>query len=80
MEVDFKDPNELAKVFIIKNRGFLRQKNQYPAGYIGTPIWNIDLPLFAQNNSWDIFNYPSNFRPLKSNKTVVAGTKELTFI
>ena len=34
---------------------------------------------FKQVNAWDIYNYPSNYRALMPNKTIKAGTKELTF-
>ena len=42
--------------------------------------WNTALNTnFKQVNAWDIYNYPSNYRALMPNKTIKAGTKQLTF-
>jgi hypothetical protein len=46
--VDFKDPDELAKVFIITNLGVLRRKNKLSDyGLVSKVIpWNLNLPAF----------------------------------
>jgi len=56
--VQFSDADEIAKVFIIKNLGVLRQHNKPPPGYKGDrdPI-NLNLPIFKQRNPWDIWNF-----------------------
>jgi hypothetical protein len=46
--VDFKDPDELAKVFVITNLGVLRRKNKLSDyGLVSKVIpWNLNLPAF----------------------------------
>jgi len=46
--VNFTNPHELTKVFIVKNLGVIRPKNPAPANYKGDPerIWNLNLPIF----------------------------------
>ena len=79
LKVNFTDPNQLAKVYLVKNSGFIKEKPVKPANMTTIP-WNMALNTnFKQINAWDIYNYPSNYRPLFPNKTIKAGTKQLTF-
>jgi len=57
-KVQFSDPNEVAKVFIIKNLGVVKAKNPHPSFYKADrdPI-NLNLPIFKQRNPWDIWNF-----------------------
>jgi hypothetical protein len=56
--VQFSDADEIAKVFVIKNLGVVRQKNERPPYYKADrdPI-NLNLPIFKQRNPWDIWNF-----------------------
>jgi hypothetical protein len=50
-------PEQLTKVFVVKNSGVIRQKNLPPPNYHGGPIWNLNLPLYLQKEAWEINNY-----------------------
>ena len=79
LKVNFTDTTELVKVFLVKNVGFQKEKKIKPANMTTIP-WNMALNnQFQQLNTWDIYNYPSNYRPLKPNRTIKAGSKSLTF-
>lgn len=56
--VQFYGADEIAKVFIIKNLGVVRQKNKAPAFYKADrdPV-NLNLPIFQQRHPWDIWNF-----------------------
>jgi hypothetical protein len=79
LKVNFTDPLELAKVFIVKNVGYIKEKPVKPANLTTIP-WNLALNnQFVQQHSWDIYNYPSNYRSLYPNRTIYSGQKSLTF-
>jgi hypothetical protein len=60
LKVNFKDVNELVKVYLVKNIGFTRDPIVVPSNATEIP-WNMRLNEFVQYNSWDIHNYPSNY-------------------
>lgn len=70
------DAKELSKVFLIENKGVLRQSNAPPAKYHGKPdrIWNLNLPIFLQKEGWEIDVFQSNYkRGIKKGSKVTAG-------
>lgn len=74
------EAKELSKVFLIRNRGVLRQTNAPPATYSGAPerVWNLNLPIFLQKEGWEIDVFQSNYkRPVSPKQIVRAGTKTL---
>jgi hypothetical protein len=81
-KVQFNDTNEIAKAFLISNKGVMRQKNLPPANYTATtPIWNLNLPLFAQKKPWRIDNFKTNFRKIRpKGDKIKAGKKTLKFL
>ena len=83
LTVDFSDPQQIEKVFLIKNLGVLRQNNAPPSNFTGNPnkIWNLNLPIFLQKNGWEIDVFQSNFkRGIKPGSVISAGTKSLKFL
>lgn len=79
LKVNFTDANELVKVYLVKNVGFQKDKLVKPANMTTIP-WNMALSTsYKQYNSWDIYNYPSNYKQLRPNRTVKSGSKSLTF-
>lgn len=79
--VNFSNTYEVAKVFIVKNLGFIAEDKKFHPNHTGqaTP-WNIALPAFKQSSPHDIHNYPSNYKKLKPKANITAGNKTLTFL
>jgi len=44
LKVNFTDPNQLSKVFLVKNSGFIKEKKAKPANQTGPMPWNSNLP------------------------------------
>lgn len=66
-------------MYLVKNIGYQKEKPVKAANMTTIP-WNMALTTnFKQQNPWDIYNYPSNYRALMPNKTITAGSKKLTF-
>ena len=82
LQVNFSDPYELNKVYIVKNLGIIHDINKPPANYKGvSPIWNLNLPIFVQKEGWEINVFQSNYKKYtKPGATIIAGTKSLTFL
>jgi hypothetical protein len=81
-KVDFAGPNELAKVFIFKNKGVIKDTAAPPANYTGkTEIWNLNLKnIFNPRYPGDIDNFQTNFRKIRPQKQITVGNKTLKFI
>lgn len=81
-KVDFTDSHQIAKVFLIENKGVLRKKNRMPSWWKSKTVpWNLNLPLYLQKHPWDIYNFQSNFRKLQPKKDKIkAGKKTLKFL
>lgn len=74
------NPNELVKVFIVKDEGVIREENAAPDGRNASVIWNLNLPVFLPRYEGDIDNFQPNFRQLWPGNSIKAGTKTLTFV
>jgi hypothetical protein len=81
-KVEFKDPLQIAKVFLIENKGVLRKRNKMPSWWkLKTVPFNLNLPVYLQKHPWDIYNFQSNFRKLQPKKDKIkAGKKTLKFL
>lgn len=75
MPVNFHNTYDLAKIFMVKNLGFIKE-----AGKKTGPTRH--LADFVQGGPHDIHNYPSNYKPLNATKgsNITAGNKTLSFI
>jgi hypothetical protein len=74
------NPNELFKVFMVKDLGVIRDENPAPEGVNATTIWNLNLPVFLPRYKGDIDNFQPNFRQLWPGNSIKAGSKTLTFV
>lgn len=77
--VNFYNTYDVAKVFMIKNLGYIKESKHWNAKHDPQP-WNFELPEFKQAGKYDIHNYPSNFKKLMPKSNITAGNKTLTFL
>ena len=57
-KVEFKDSHNIAKIFLIENKGVIRVKNKMPSWFKSKVVpWNLNLPVFLQKHPWDIYNF-----------------------
>jgi hypothetical protein len=80
-KINFK-ANELYQVFIMTDKGTIREKNQPPRGFPfpASFIWNLNLPVFLPRYKGDVDHFQPNFKQMWPGNKIVAGSKTLQFI